>query len=215
MKNILLGMLLVFATVSTQAERLRFVTLLSQPVGVFSSVDVLSTDSNAATVYMLNVCDSSVNGVMTFSSLQAKQLVLSDNATLGGNIAALVSPLLTLQHSNKGGVNTELTGGSLTVTNLNYTASSLHLATQSLGDIKLGGSTDKTFPAASFHLMTVSTPDDSNKYVQMDEAGTASTDKNNKESCFEWTAVQKGDGTCTNATGDNCNGYLLVSKACS
>lgn len=91
MKSFVMTCVFLFSCGLLAAEDMKFVTLLSQPVGSFSRVELLDT-SKPAEIFHLNFCNTDASGGTIAVSgsdpypVQAKKLRVLDGATLGGNI---------------------------------------------------------------------------------------------------------------------------------
>ena len=99
MKSFVMTCVFLFSCGLLAAEDMKFVTLLSQPVGSFSRVELLDT-SKPAEIFHLNFCNTDASGG-TFAvsgsdtyPVQAEKLRVLDGATLGGNIKPLTWILL-------------------------------------------------------------------------------------------------------------------------
>lgn len=112
MKKIFLCLAVMFSAVFVAAEDMKFVTLLSQPVGSFSRVELLD-QSTPADIFHLNFCNTDASGgnITVSSSLttpvNVEKLVVDSGATLGGNLSYVLADKITV-YNNSGFV-----GGSL------------------------------------------------------------------------------------------------------
>ena len=95
MKSFLLSCVFLVSCGMLYAENMKFVTLLSQPVGSFSRVELLD-ETAPAEIFHLNFCNSdaitgtiSVEGDTTFP-VDAENLLVRSAATLGGNVDRFV-----------------------------------------------------------------------------------------------------------------------------
>ncbi len=91
MKKFLICCVVMFSAVFVAAEEMKFVTLLSQPVGSFSRVELLD-QASPAEIFHLNFCNTDASGgTITLSSSQAtpvdvEKLVVNSAGVLGGNV---------------------------------------------------------------------------------------------------------------------------------
>ena len=108
MKKILVFSLMVLASSALFAEEMPFVTLLSQPVGSFSKVELTSSDSPTR-IYHLNFCNTNATGTKTIKIgttavnsdlLNVATLKMGDN-TLKGNVKNYITDTQT--QVSKGG----------------------------------------------------------------------------------------------------------------
>lgn len=88
MKKILLGTLFVVgAVLAVEAEGLKFVTTLSQPVGVFKNVEAVNA-ANTSTIHSVNFCYHKVSNPGVINSKKTTvmtNLTLDNNATLASD----------------------------------------------------------------------------------------------------------------------------------
>ena len=117
MKSFVMTCALLFSCAFLAAEEMKFVTLLSQPVGSFSRVELLDT-SKPAEIFHLNFCNTGASGgTITVSGsdtdpVQAEKLRVLKGATLGGNIKTFKVDTITVgKYSSFDG----FTGGTLHV----------------------------------------------------------------------------------------------------
>ncbi len=91
MKKFLICCAVILSATCVGAENMKFVTLLSQPVGSFSRVELLD-QTTPADIFHLNFCNTdAAGGTITLSSSEATpvdvdSLVVNPNATLGGDV---------------------------------------------------------------------------------------------------------------------------------
>ena len=118
MKSFVMTCVFLFSCGLLAAEDMKFVTLLSQPVGSFSRVELLDT-SKPAEIFHLNFCNTDASGGTIAVSgsdtypVQAEKLRVLDGATLGGNIKTFEVDTITVgADSTFDG----FTGGTLHVT---------------------------------------------------------------------------------------------------
>ena len=101
MKSFVMTCVFLFSCGLLAAEDMKFVTLLSQPVGSFSRVELLDT-SKPAEIFHLNFCNTDASGGTIAVSgsdtypVQAKKLRVLDGATLGGNIKTFEVDTITI-----------------------------------------------------------------------------------------------------------------------
>lgn len=101
MKSFVMTCVFLFSCGLLAAEDMKFVTLLSQPVGSFSRVELLDT-SKPAEIFHLNFCNTDASGGTIAVSgsdpypVQAKKLRVLDGATLGGNIKTFEVDTITV-----------------------------------------------------------------------------------------------------------------------
>lgn len=104
----------MFSAVFVAAEEMKFVTLLSQPVGSFSRVELLD-QATPADIFHLNFCNTDASGgTITFASSQStpvdvEKLVVNSAAVLGGNVNYFRADKITV-YDNSG-----FEGGTLSV----------------------------------------------------------------------------------------------------
>ena len=204
MKKIVLSILFVVSTVAVQAEKMEFITWLSQPAGVFGSVDVLGTDEDAAKIFFLNFCDEAIEGTMEVNSLYANKLLLSKEGTsltspqTTGAISVLESKLLVLQKiaNEDSDEDVILSGGTLQVSGILDSYRNLHLRTTE--ELVLTSNSQYSFDAASFKNLEIT---DSGKEVSFQEPTDSSLIKSDS---FKWEKI-----SCTSGSGINCTSYLL------
>lgn len=117
MKSFVMTCVFLFSCGLLAAEDMKFVTLLSQPVGSFSRVELLDT-SKPAEIFHLNFCNTDASGGTIAVSgsdtypVQAKKLRVLDGATLGGNIKTFNVNTITIGADSSFG---DFTGGTLQV----------------------------------------------------------------------------------------------------
>ncbi|MBR2865159.1 MAG: hypothetical protein IKC13_02650 [Elusimicrobiaceae bacterium] len=101
MKKILVFSLMVLASSALFAEEMPFVTLLSQPVGSFSKVEL--TSGSPTRIYHLNFCNTNATGTKTIKIgttavnsdlLNVATLKMGDN-TLKGNVKNYITTTQT------------------------------------------------------------------------------------------------------------------------
>ena len=101
MKSFVMTCVFLFSCGLLAAEDMKFVTLLSQPVGSFSRVELLDT-SKPAEIFHLNFCNTDASGGTIAVSgsdtypVQAEKLRVLDGATLGGNIKTFEVDTITV-----------------------------------------------------------------------------------------------------------------------
>lgn len=114
MKKLLICCAVMFSAVFVAAEDMKFVTLLSQPVGSFSRVELLD-QATPADIFHLNFCNTDASGgtITVDSSLttpvDVEKLQVNSSATLGGNVKILSADRITV-YDNPG-----FEGGTLAV----------------------------------------------------------------------------------------------------
>lgn len=87
MKKLVIGVCALFAVTVVSAEEMKFVTLLSQPVGSFAKLETL--DQNVPSkIFNLNFCNTSVTtGTIDIQGLSYLQTVdVESGASVGGNV---------------------------------------------------------------------------------------------------------------------------------
>lgn len=120
MKKLFFCSILMLCAGMAAAENMRFVTLLSQPVGSFASVEMLDQE-NPTEIFHLNFCNTTAaSGKITVSSTESgfpvvmNKLIVNSEAALGGNLDNVSARRLSIA------LNADFTGGSL---DANYVAS--------------------------------------------------------------------------------------------
>lgn len=128
MRSFFLACVFLFSGVFLAAEEMQFVTLLSQPVGSFSKVELLDA-SKPAEIFHLNFCNTDAQGEINVAassssdapnSVDAEKLRVLSGATLGGQIKSFN---LNTGNRNiyigKDGSFSGFAGGTLRVTSTN------------------------------------------------------------------------------------------------
>ncbi|MBO7237856.1 MAG: hypothetical protein J6U96_01015 [Elusimicrobiaceae bacterium] len=184
MKKTFLTFLAFAVAIPLWAENIKFVTLLSQPVGTFSSVDV--EDANATNaIYYLNFCNISAGGTMSVKSLSAHQLLMTSGGKLSSsNLGTVSSSRIDLYKTPA----TTLTGGRLDASSVTPSAAGVDV---SAPQITLQGDVD--FDDASFDNLSAG----NFSFTESDDASSGTGD---------WSKVDGRDGY--NCSG-GCNLYLL------
>ena len=161
MKKILTSMALFsLCTVMVQAEELKFVTVLSQPIGAFAQVESLNEERPSKTLFV-NFCNQSV----TTGKIDVQGMVKMNELRLTGETARAGSSTVKMNYQitdadglelgNKG----SLSGGKLlaksanpqditVAAGTNINASSTFIAAD-IPSMRIGGSTNIVYPAES------------------------------------------------------------------
>ncbi len=200
MKKIILLTLFAFASASVAAESMQFVTLLSQPVGSFAKIDLMSDAS--VKIYSLNFCNTSAsNGLInvgkepTSSSLvQLAELRMGAGNTLTGNI-----PQVYVSKEMRIGTGADATIGHLDVgcgsgDGLEFSEESEEKYIEIGGGLygENAAAETTTVDAASFEKMYIS----STARLETIAFGDTRSDS------FSWTNINASDcsskGTCKN-----------------
>lgn len=202
MKSFVMTCVFLFSCGLLAAEDMKFVTLLSQPVGSFSRVELLDT-SKPAEIFHLNFCNTDASGGTIAVSgsdtypVQAKKLRVLDGATLGGNIKTFNVNTITIgADSSFDG----FTGGTLQV---KTTAPARIIVDEDSDEDNHTGSAtfihgnDVTINNADFYTMDI------NNTAVLSSAASGST----KTSSLGWTQVSPS------GTTDFPQGYVLTSHA--
>ena len=201
MKSFVMTCVFLFSCGLLAAEDMKFVTLLSQPVGSFSRVELLDT-SKPAEIFHLNFCNTDASGGTIAVSgsdpypVQAKKLRVLDGATLGGNIKTFNVNTITIGADSSFG---DFTGGTLHV---NTTAPARIIVDEDSDEKNNEGSAtfihgnDVTINNADFYRMNI----DGVAYLKQ-----AASSANQKT--LSWKQVSPS------GTTDSPQGYVLTSHA--
>ncbi len=113
MKKLLFCAVLMLCAGMATAENMKFVTLLSQPVGSFASVEMLDQE-NPTEIFHLNFCNAAADSGKIIVSAEnngtpvvMNNLVVNSAAVLGGNLDTVSSRRLIIA------LNSDFTGGNL------------------------------------------------------------------------------------------------------
>lgn len=202
MKSFVMTCVFLFSCGLLAAEDMKFVTLLSQPVGSFSRVELLDT-SKPAEIFHLNFCNTDASGGTIAVSgsdtypVQAEKLRVLDGATLGGNIKTFEVDTITVgADSTFDG----FTGGTLHVTT---TAPARIIVDEDSNEDNHSGSATfihgkaVTINNADFYTMDI------NNTAVLSSAASGST----KTSSLGWTQVSPS------GTTDYPQAYVLTSHS--
>ena len=202
MKSFVMTCVFLFSCGLLAAEDMKFVTLLSQPVGSFSRVELLDT-SKPAEIFHLNFCNTDASGGTIAVSgsdtypVQAEKLRVLDGATLGGNIKTFDVDTITIGSDITFG---DFTGGTLHV---NTTAPARIIVDEDSNEDNHTGSATfihgkaVTINNADFYTMDI------NNTAVLSSAASGST----KTSSLGWKQVSPS------GTTDYPQGFVLTSHA--
>lgn len=202
MKSFVMTCVFLFSCGLLAAEDMKFVTLLSQPVGSFSRVELLDT-SKPAEIFHLNFCNTDASGGTIAVSgsdtypVQAEKLRVLDGATLGGNIKTFDVDTITIgADSTFDG----FTGGTLHVTTT--APARIIVDEDSNEDNHTGSATFIHGKAVTINNVDFYTMDINNTAV-LSSAASGST----KTSSLGWKQVSPS------GTTDYPQGFVLTSHA--
>lgn len=205
MKKISFLLLLGICTLPASAESMKFVTSLSQPVGLFSSVDVVSA-TNPDSVYHLNFCSSKVSsGEISVKSLYGLQLKLSNNAVLTSTtypLAKVKATNLILKGRSDNAIN--WVGKNLEASSTVTLNRRLNLSTEdpygnpSLTLIFKSDTATAYFETANFAQMVLA---DNTQYTDTSNDGNTGT--------FSWSTL--GQDYCNSKGHSNCSNIILYA----
>ena len=202
MKSFVMTCVFLFSCGLLAAEDMKFVTLLSQPVGSFSRVELLDT-SKPAEIFHLNCCNTDASGGTIAVSgsdtypVQAEKLRVLDGATLGGNIKTFDVDTITIGSDITFG---DFIGGTLHV---NTTAPARIIVDEDSNEDNHTGSATfihgkaVTINNADFYTMDI------NNTAVLSSAASGST----KTSSLGWKQVSPS------GTTDYPQGFVLTSHA--
>ncbi len=202
MKSFVMTCVFLFSCGLLAAEDMKFVTLLSQPVGSFSRVELLDT-SKPAEIFHLNFCNTDASGGTIAVSgsdtypVQAEKLRVLDGATLGGNIKTFDVDTITIGSDITFG---DFIGGTLHV---NTTAPARIIVDEDSNEDNHTGSATfihgkaVTINNADFYTMDI------NNTAVLSSAASGST----KTSSLGWKQVSPS------GTTDYPQGFVLTSHA--
>ena len=202
MKSFVMTCVFLFSCGLLAAEDMKFVTLLSQPVGSFSRVELLDT-SKPAEIFHLNFCNTDASGGTIAVSgsdtypVQAEKLRVLDGATLGGNIKTFEVDTITV---GKDSSFDDFIGGTLHV---NTTAPARIIVDEDSNEDNHTGSATfihgkaVTINNADFYTMDI------NNTAVLSSAASGST----KTSSLGWKQVSPS------GTTDYPQGFVLTSHA--
>lgn len=202
MKSFVMTCVFLFSCGLLAAEDMKFVTLLSQPVGSFSRVELLDT-SKPAEIFHLNFCNTDASGGTIAVSgsdtypVQAEKLRVLDGAALGGNIKTFDVDTITI------GADSTFDG---------FTGGTLHVTTTAPARIIVDEDSNEdnhTGSATFIHgkAVTINNADfytmDINNTAVLSSAASGST----KTSSLGWKQVSPS------GTTDYPQGYVLTSHS--
>lgn len=201
MKKLILLCLIVSSASVLCAEELKFVTLLSQPVGSFATVDLLDKESPAE-IFHLNFCNTSVSaGNITVAKgaaeypVHADKLQVNAAATLAGSVPNFaLSDSLTIGTNSSG----SFTGGSLEADEANPSRILVSNSSGSSGSAAFLTSTVNTH-VASFYKMNIA----GTAVLNTPASGSTRADD------LAWKVI-----SCSSSSSDNsaaCSAQLLTN----
>ncbi len=149
MKKIFILSLLLSISSVLVAEDMRFVTLLSRPVGSFARVDLANSTQPAQITGTLNFCTATtLEGAISAADVDITKLYVTADGGLGGN-----APQFLITNSIYIGENASFTGGSLHWTG---TADASHVLVANNGkDAELNSESSITSKVGALNTMTV------------------------------------------------------------
>ncbi len=195
MKSFLISCLLVLSCGMLYAEEMKFVTLLSQPVGSFSKVELLDT-AKSADIFHLNFCNTGVtSGSITVSGtgtpVDVEKLLVRSSASLTGNLKTF-----SVSNSISVGSGANFTGGKLGADTAYVDKVSVDDGNGTSGEASLTVMQNLSLKTANFRTMDIA------NIAVMDSPAVATA----KSSSLSWKKVS---GT-SSETAANTKAYLLT-----
>ena len=196
-KNILFFALLMVGNMGLSAETMKFVTLLTQPIGTFSSVEVADT-TKPATMGKLEFCNSGIAG----GTIDVTSVEIGNSLTTQG-------PSTLLKTNGGGTVTASILTMKPVTTNATFLGGKLDARQASISEIEVGENLQlnpsiTTTKTASFASMTVTNiakydGDGNNNYVtswqQANESGCKSAGNGTDAACRAKLVYYKKSGS--------------------
>lgn len=150
MKKLVIGLCALFAVSAASAEDMKFVTLLSQPVGSFAKLETLD-QGTPSKIFNLNFCNTSVDsGTIKIEGLSyMNQIDVDGNASLGALPVGGVQNYVLKQMRVRAGAGLPLgvpgvTGGRAAIQTVNWGTNPNPLHIESTGTLNYLGSSDSS-----------------------------------------------------------------------